>query len=169
MRFFHFLVPALLALTLETTLADDGRESPRLSTPVEEMVFTGTRVSAIPEALEMLNQERNRRGLGSLFLDESLQETADEKASRAAKLHHRGHLGGSLGGANYEGIGYSSRKQFLACYAWTSPAGTRVGASIRQGSDGWWYSCLLVRHSGRLQAKPGMSSSPVRRLFRFRR
>lgn len=166
----RFLAPALIYLTSEATFADDGRgHLPERATPVEETFFIGTRVDSIPEAIVMLNNERARRGLGPVFLDESLQGKADEKASRAARLRHRGHLGGSLGGANYEGIGYSSRKQFLACYAWTSPAGTRVGASIRQGSDGWWYSCLLVRHSGRLQAKPGTGSSPSRRVFRFRR
>jgi len=134
--------------------------------PADVSTVLGTPVRFIPEALELLNRQRQQRGLGPLRLSSRLQSGAELKARTAASRRHKGHLGGSLYGANKEGIGYGTSKVFRACYAYTSPAGTEVGAAMYQGSDGWWYSCLLVDYAGPLAAKPGMSIASRRRFFR---
>lgn len=103
-------------------------------------------------ALKMVNRQRAACNRGSLVIDPSLQAAAEYKAALAAKRRHRGHLGGSLYGANYEGIGYGSQKRFRACYLYTVPAGSRCGAAMVRGSDGLWYCCLLVK--SRLQIRP---------------
>lgn len=120
----------------------------------------------LPQGLKLLNVQRQQRGLGPLVLDPALQSGAEAKAGTAASRRIRGHLGGSLYGASKEGVGYGSSCVFRACYAYTAPAGTPVGAAIRQGSDGYWYCCLLVRHSGYLASKPGLSPRFRRRIFR---
>ena len=120
----------------------------------------------LPEGLKLLNVQRQQRGLGPLVLDPALQAGAEAKASMAAQRRIRGHLGGSLYGASKEGIGYGSSRTFRACYAYTAPAGTPVGAAIRRGTDGYYYCCLLVSYRGPLQSKPGMTTRFRRRVFR---
>lgn len=104
-------------------------------------------------ALDVVNRQRAACNRGSLVIDPYLQAAAEYKASLAARRRHRGHLGGSLYGANYEGIGYGSQKRFRACYLYTAPKGTRCGAAMVRGSDGLWYCCLLVRSRLRIRPK----------------
>lgn len=125
----------------------------RLHDIVLGLLFLSLATDAAGEnALKMVNDQRAAYSRGSLVIDPSLQAAAEYKASLAARRRHRGHLGGSLYGANYEGIGYGSQKHFRACYLYTVPKDTRCGAAMVRGSDGVWYCCLLVK--SRLQIRP---------------
>ncbi|MDB2686516.1 hypothetical protein N9Y42_04840 [Mariniblastus sp.] len=79
------------------------------------------------------------------------QSLAQQKANLAASTMNKGHVGGSLGPATHEGVGFStvSPQQAIdaACYSGSpisaqGPARPRLGAATARGSDGW-YSCLL--------------------------
>ena len=118
--------------------------------------------------LTLANRQRASRSLGSLVSDPSLESLAFERATRAASGRIRGHLGGNLGGASKEGIGYGSGRVFRACYLYTAPAGTKAGAAIVEGSDGEFYSCLLLDHPGNLATGSGSTRRGFR-VFRFRR
>ena len=69
---------------------------------------------------------------------------AQSKADRAAQRGLRGHLGGGLGGAKYEGVGWSSESPQSAiehcCYWGTRPT-AQIG--VAKGQDGCWYACVL--------------------------
>ena len=79
------------------------------------------------------------------------QALAQQKASLAASTLNKGHVGGSLGPATHEGVGFSSvsSQQAInaACYSGSpisaqGPGRPRIGTGVARGSDGW-YSCLL--------------------------
>lgn len=83
----------------------------------------------------------------------TFQRLAQAKANMAARMGHKGHVGGSLGGANYEGVGYSSASAQqainVACYSGhpssaKGPGRPRLGVGVARGRDGW-YACLLYR------------------------
>ena len=118
--------------------------------------------------LTLANRQRASRSLGSLVSDPGLESLAFERATRAASGRIRGHLGGNLGGASKEGIGYGSGRVFRACYLYTAPAGTKAGAAIVEGSDGAFYSCLLLDYPGNLATGSGSTRRGFR-VFRFRR
>lgn len=101
----------------------------------------------------MVNTQRAARNRGPLVVDSYLQKAAEYKAALAAKRRYRGHLGGSLYGANYEGIGYGAESRFRACYLYTAKAGTLCGAAIVKGTDGCYYCCLLVRSKVKISPK----------------
>ena len=69
---------------------------------------------------------------------------AQSKAVQAAQMGLRGHLGGGLGGAKYEGVGWSNQSPQDAiencCYWGTRPT-SQIGVS--KGQDGCWYACVL--------------------------
>jgi len=69
---------------------------------------------------------------------------AQSKAVQAAQRGLRGHLGGGLGGARYEGVGWSNQSSQDAvehcCYWGTRPT-AQIGVS--KGQDGFWYACVL--------------------------
>lgn len=69
---------------------------------------------------------------------------AQSKAAKAAQMGLRGHLGGGLGGAKYEGVGWSNQSPQQAiehcCYWGTRPT-AQIGVS--KGQDGCWYACVL--------------------------
>lgn len=71
---------------------------------------------------------------------------AQMKANQAANGRIRGHVGGGLGGAQYEGVGWSSQSPQAAiqqcCYWGTRPV-SQIG--VRQGPDGLWYACVLYQ------------------------
>ena len=92
-------------------------------------------------ALDKANHERQRNGQRALLPDPALQQLALQKATIAAQRSYKNHIGGSLGGAKCEGVGYTQGR-FLTCCLDTP--GTYGGAAMVQGSDGW-YCCLLVR------------------------
>ena len=106
------------------------------------------------DATTLVNMQRHRVGLGPLVFDEHLQAGAEAKAKKAADLTYKGHLGGSYYGATYEGIGYDKRNIFRSCYLYTAKAGSKVGAAIVKGKDGFFYCCLLVKSKTRLQPHP---------------
>ena len=69
---------------------------------------------------------------------------AQSKAQQAANGGIRGHLGGGLGGARYEGVGWSSRgpqDAIQQCCYWGTRPTAQIGVS--QGADGVWYACVL--------------------------
>jgi hypothetical protein len=71
---------------------------------------------------------------------------AQRKAQQAASGGVRGHIGGGLGGARYEGVGWSSQSPQAAiqqcCYWGTRPT-AQIGVS--RGKDGLWYACVLYK------------------------
>ncbi len=115
------------------------------------------------DGLRLLNERRSSNGLGPLVADPSLMAHALTKAMTAARRGIRGHIGGSLGGANKEGAGFSTSKSFHACYADSAPAGTLCGAAIVEGGSGW-HSLLLIHHSGYLPS--GATGGAPRRILR---
>ena len=69
---------------------------------------------------------------------------AQSKASRMAQLNLKGHLGGSLGNARYEGVGWSnvsSQSAIQACCYWGQKTPVEIG--VARGADGFWYACVL--------------------------
>ena len=85
------------------------------------------------------------------FTGGGAQGLAQQKANLAASTMNRGHVGGSLGSATHEGVGFSteSAQQAIdaACYSGSpisaqGPGRPRIGTGVARGSDGW-YSCLL--------------------------
>ena len=68
---------------------------------------------------------------------------AQQKAQRAAAANLKGHIGGSLGGARYEGVGWSTASAQHAiqnCCYWGQRPVSQIG--VARGSDGW-YACVL--------------------------
>ena len=69
---------------------------------------------------------------------------AQQKAAQAAQMSFRDHVGGSLGGAKYEGVGWSNQSPQLAiqnCCYWGQRPPAQIGVSKSQ--DGCWYACVL--------------------------
>ena len=71
---------------------------------------------------------------------------AQQKAQQAAAANLRGHLNNQLGGARYEGVGWSSvspRSAVQNCCYWGTRPVAQIGVS--RGSDGCWYACVLYQ------------------------
>ena len=71
---------------------------------------------------------------------------AQQKAAQAASMGIRDHIGGSLGGANYEGVGWSNRSAQAAisnCCYWGQRTPVQIG--VAKGADGCWYACVLYQ------------------------
>ena len=69
---------------------------------------------------------------------------AQSKAVQAAQMGLRGHLGTGLGGAKYEGVGWSNqspRDAIEHCCYWGTRPTAQIGVS--KGQDGCWYACVL--------------------------
>ena len=69
---------------------------------------------------------------------------AQRKAAQAAQSGVRGHLGGGLGGAKYEGVGWSNhsaQNAISSCCYWGVRPTAQIGVS--KGKDGFWYACVL--------------------------
>ena len=69
---------------------------------------------------------------------------AQQKAAQAASMSFRDHVGGSLGGANYEGVGWSNRSAQAAisnCCYWGQRTPAQIG--VAKSADGCWYACVL--------------------------
>ena len=69
---------------------------------------------------------------------------AQQKASQAAQMSFRDHVGGSLGGAKFEGVGWSNQSPQTAiqnCCYWGQRTPAQIGVSKSQ--DGCWYACVL--------------------------
>ena len=69
---------------------------------------------------------------------------AQSKAVQAAQMGLRGHLGTGLGGAKYEGVGWSNqspRDAIEHCCYWGTRPTAQIGVS--KGNDGCWYACVL--------------------------
>ncbi|MGI9519975.1 MAG: hypothetical protein ACR2NP_23170 [Pirellulaceae bacterium] len=70
---------------------------------------------------------------------------AQSKAQRAASMRMKGHVGGGLGGARYEGVGWSTvsaQSAIQSCCYWGRRPVAEVG--VARGADGW-YACVLYR------------------------
>jgi len=90
-------------------------------------------------------------GQSSYTSGSNVQALAQQKANLAASTLNKGHVGGSLGSATHEGVGYSSLSPQqaidVACYSGSpisaqGPGRPRLATAIARGSDGW-YACLL--------------------------
>lgn len=116
---------------------------PAASNVVGQLVRSNMPFSHTPggSALEKANAERARNGQRPLIPDPQLQALALRKATIAAQRRFKNHIGGSLGGAKCEGVGFTNGR-FLSCCL--DEPGTYGGAAMVQGADGW-YCCLLVR------------------------
>jgi len=69
---------------------------------------------------------------------------AQQKAEKAARTGVKGHIGGGLGGAKYEGVGWSNhsaQNAIHSCCYWGARPTAQVG--ITKGNDGFWYACVL--------------------------
>lgn len=69
---------------------------------------------------------------------------AQQKADQAAQMGFRDHVGGSLGGAKFEGVGWSNQSPQLAiqnCCYWGQRSPAQIGVS--KSHDGCWYACVL--------------------------
>jgi len=74
------------------------------------------------------------------------QGVAQQKASHAAIHRIRGHVGGSLGGYRYEGIGWSSHSlqdAIRRCCYWGKRRPGQIG--VQRGPDGVWYATVLYQ------------------------
>jgi hypothetical protein len=71
---------------------------------------------------------------------------AQRKASQAASGQIHGHVGGGLGGAAYEGVGWSNQSPQAAiqncCYWGTRPV-SQIG--VARARNGCWFACVLYR------------------------
>jgi hypothetical protein len=73
------------------------------------------------------------------------QCVANRKAQIAANRLIRGHVGGSLGGARFEGVGWGTSPQIAlrkCCYSGRRPI---VAQAVHKGRDGYYYACRLYR------------------------
>jgi hypothetical protein len=76
---------------------------------------------------------------------DSVQSVAERKARVAANRLIRGHVGGSLGGARFEGVGWGSSPQIAlrkCCYSGRRPV---MAQAVCKGRDGYYYACRLFR------------------------
>jgi len=84
-------------------------------------------------------------GVGSRYTSTNPQPgLAQQKARQAAQMSFRDHVGGSLGGANFEGVGWSNQSPQSAiqnCCYWGQKPPAQIGVS--KSSDGCWYACVL--------------------------
>ena len=76
---------------------------------------------------------------------------AQQKAQYAANNLIRGHCGGGMGGARFEGVGWSngSAQEAIAncCGAGGNGRGRyrpAIGIGVAKGRDGYWYACRLA-------------------------
>jgi len=124
---------------------DSGKSAAKASAGnvVGQLVRSNLPFSHTPgsTALEKANAERARNGQRALIPDPQLEALALRKATTAAQRRFKNHIGGSLGGAKCEGVGFTNGR-FLSCCL--DEPGTYGGAAMVQGADGW-YCCLLVR------------------------
>ena len=91
---------------------------------------------------------------GRVMQSAPLDWLAQQKANTAARLGIKNHVGGSLGGATAEGVGWASTPQRAiqrCCFSGhplqskRGPYKTRLGTAVARGNDGYWYACILVR------------------------
>jgi opacity protein-like surface antigen len=76
---------------------------------------------------------------------ESVQSIANRKAKIAATRLIRGHVGGGLGSARFEGVGWGTSPQLAlrqCCYSGRRPV---VAQAVYKGRDGYYYACRLFR------------------------
>ncbi len=67
------------------------------------------------------------------------QDVASAKAQYSASRHIKGHVGGSYGGANAEGVAFSTYSAQSALNNCCYTGQRRVaGSSVVRGSDGWY-------------------------------
>lgn len=118
-------------------------------------------VKAGPEAMDILNAQRARKGLPPYIKDDGLTETARRRVEFNKRRGNWGHylrngsprfrdLDGKMvgyGGADGEGCGYSqSRNRVSACYTLEREVKTAGVAGV-QADNGAWYWVILVRHN----------------------
>lgn len=100
---------------------------------------------ATPYSVSSVRQPISRASTSS-FAANVRSGLAQTKAVTAARMGLRGHLGGGLGNAKYEGVGWSTQSAQSAiehcCYWGTRPV-SQIG--VAKGNDGCWYACVLYQ------------------------
>ena len=115
------------------------------SQPVQTPTLTRSS-SGARNVLDMLNNQRARRGLGSLQYDPQLQVVAERRASRMAASGQKGHPSGSFAPGRYEGVGWNSSYSpsgVSACFT-SDPRMRAAGAAMVSGRDGVYF-CVVYR------------------------
>ncbi len=101
--------------------------------------------TSAPYSVSSVRQPISRASTSS-FAANVRSGLAQTKAASAARMGLRGHLGGGLGNAKYEGVGWSNQSAQSAiqncCYWGTRPV-SQIG--VAQSSDGCWYACVLYQ------------------------
>ena len=102
-------------------------------------------VTEFPQSAPIVGQPINQN-LTPMVATNANSGLAQSKATTAAQMGLRGHLGGGLGNAKYEGVGWSSQSPQSAiehcCYWGTRPV-AQIG--VAKGNDGCWYACVLYQ------------------------
>ena len=107
-----------------------------VAAPMSAPVINSPPIGYAPTFTQTSYRTTSQRSSGGL---------AQRKAQRAANMRVRGHLGGSLGGARYEGVGWSTASPQQAirhCCYWGQRQPMQIG--VARGNDGW-YACVLYR------------------------
>ena len=107
-----------------------------------------------PECGRLRSSRVSSPQAGLVYSHGVLGQLAARKAMIAAATGNKGHVGGTLGGADAEGCGHSNRSAEIAeqfcCYSghWRQsargPYSRRLGTAVAQGVDGFFYAVILV-------------------------
>jgi len=102
-------------------------------------------ITSAPYSVSSVRQSTSRATTSS-FTGNTGSGLAQSKASTAARMGIRGHLGGGLGNAKDEGVGWSnqsSQSAIQSCCYWGKRPVAEIG--VARGRDGFWYACVLYR------------------------
>ena len=85
------------------------------------------------------SSQNNSYNYSNISFSGNPQEIATAKANYSAKHGHYGHIGGGYGGANAEGVGYSSysAKSALNNCCFTGQRQV-AGQAVIRGTNGWF-------------------------------
>jgi len=121
-------------------------ETPVEGMPVEQYPMDQTYISyqEMPGATQQQNFAQTYTSSASSSSGNVQPGLAQQKAVQAAQSGVRGHLSGGLGGAKYEGVGWSNhsaQNAINSCCYWGVRPTAQIGVS--KGNDGFWYACVL--------------------------
>ena len=107
----------------------------RIALAVSLILFFACDVHAWPR----WRRSRTRTTTSRTVYSGGPQAVASAKANRAASSRIKGHLGGGFGGANAEGVGFSTYSAQSALNNCCFTGKRRVaGSAVVRGSDGWY-------------------------------
>jgi len=150
--------PSIANSTFTTTTLPTQTYANYVPGPTTSTVPIGTYTSTVSRPISVLPVRPIRRsspviysnsmpvGRSSMSSGVTSFGLAQSKAQRAANGGIRGHIGGSLGGASCEGVGWSNsspQRAIEQCCYWGQKSPAQIGVS--RGADGVWYACVLYR------------------------